>query len=176
MSPGTVWAPEGWNGPLPHAMTGDPERRPALGDMRMVTPWNTSDQAGRVWLRETHPLVDGEVLSPFIRTALAADFANPMANSGDQGLGYINADLTLNVVREAEGEWIGCEVVGHVSADGIAVGVISLHDVVGRVGYATVQRARRQSPVARLDLASPTGRLEPGCFAHRNETWWNWRS
>ncbi len=137
-SPGTVWAPSGWDGPLPDEIPRNPDRPPTLGDMRMVTPWSTSDEAGRLWLRETHPMVDGEELSPFLRAALAADFANPMANSGDRGLGYINADLTMSLARLVVGDWVGCEVIGHASADGVAVGVIALYDVAGRIGYTTV--------------------------------------
>ena len=36
----------------------------------------------RVWLRENRELVGGTPLTPFMRAALSADFANPFANSG----------------------------------------------------------------------------------------------
>ena len=38
---------------------------------------------------------------------MAADFTNPLANSGDQGLEFVNADYTLYLHRLPVGEWIG---------------------------------------------------------------------
>jgi hypothetical protein len=137
-SPGTVWEPDPWDVPRPDDVPADDGRRAVFGDLRMVTPWSSGEEAGRMWLRETHQLVAGTPLSPLVRTALAADFANPMANSGNRGLGYINADLTLGLARPARGEWVGCEVIGRTSDAGVSVGVISLYDVAGRIGYATV--------------------------------------
>jgi hypothetical protein len=37
----------------------------------------------------------------------------PFANAGDQGLGYINSDVTLYLHRLPVTPWVGFEVVNH---------------------------------------------------------------
>jgi hypothetical protein len=94
-------------------------------------------------------LVAGEPMSPFVRVAVAADFANPMANFGEQGLGFINADLTLYLSRLPRSDWIGFEVANHLSDAGVAIGNCTLHDTSGTLGSCTV-------------AAVATERLAPG--------------
>ena len=75
---------------------------------------------------------------PFLRAALASDVTNLLANSGDRGLGYINADLTLYLARPPVGEWIGCEATDHADAEGVAFGSSSLYDRDGRIGHVAL--------------------------------------
>lgn len=89
----------------------------------------------RMWLRETCELVAGEVNSPLVRAALAADSASPLAHASDTGLAYINADYTLYLSRLPLGDVIGLESGGHTSAEGIAVGHCTMHDTKGPVGF-----------------------------------------
>jgi acyl-CoA thioesterase len=91
-----------------------------------------------VWLREERELVAGVPLTPFMRAAIAADLANPFANSGDRGLGYINSDVTLYLHRLPAGEWIGMEVVNHHATDGVAIGQVVLYDRAGAIGTSSV--------------------------------------
>ena len=93
-------------------------RRIDQRDQRQTAPVHPGHVSGqgfgapmprRSWLRDTRALVEGEALSPFVRAALAADFASPVANSGSHGLDHINADLTLHLGRLPEGDWIGIE-------------------------------------------------------------------
>ena len=105
--------------------------RPIVGEMGSVGP-------RRVWMAEVRELVEGEPLTPFVRAALAADFASPFANAGDQGLGYINSDVTLYLHRLPVNEWIGFEVVNHHATDGIAIGECWVYDEAGAIGTATV--------------------------------------
>src|SRR5271170_6543337 len=91
--PGSVWAPPEWDVPHPDDVPPSPNSQSIVGDMRPLSPWNGWADARRVWLRNVVPFVEGETLSPFVHASLVADFANPLANSGDRGLGYINADL-----------------------------------------------------------------------------------
>lgn len=100
----------------------------------------------RMWLRDTHPLVAGESLSPLVRVALAADSASPLAHAGDTGLGFINADYTLSLSRLPLSDAIGMESTGHSSEDGIAVGHCTVFDTVGVIGYClTTAVANRRS-------------------------------
>lgn len=92
----------------------------------------------RSWLRDTNELVAGEVLTSFVRAALAADFASPLANSGSGGLDFINADLTLHLGRLPMGEWIGIEVTDRVATDGVSVASCRFHDATGPIGWSSV--------------------------------------
>jgi hypothetical protein len=104
-------------------------------EIRRIGPWGEGQ--GKVWMRESVPFVAGQELSPFLRVALAADFANPLVNSAPGGLAYINADLTMYVTRDPVGEWIGMEAIGHLGAGGIALGSAWLHDELGRFGQSS---------------------------------------
>ena len=92
----------------------------------------------RTWLRDTWQLVAGEPMTPFVRAALAADFASPLANSASTGLDYINADLTLHLGRLPDGEWIGIEVADRVASGGVSVACCRFHDRTGPIGWSTV--------------------------------------
>ncbi len=92
----------------------------------------------RTWLRENRQLIEGVDLTPFLRAASSADFTNPFANSGDQGLQYVNTDITLYLHRLPVAEWIGFEVVAHHSSEGIAVGECAMYDENGAFGRSSV--------------------------------------
>ena len=36
-----------------------------------------------LWIRDTHPLITGEQLTPLVRLAMAADLSSPVSNSSD---------------------------------------------------------------------------------------------
>lgn len=138
---GRVWSPPNWDAPAPDELDPPPERRNPLGGMWEIRP--ISGAMGtlgprRLWMREVRELVDGVVLTPFVRAALASDFASPFANAGDKGLGYINSDATLYLHRPMTGEWIGFEVVNHQATDGVAIGECLVFDTQGPIGTASV--------------------------------------
>ncbi len=93
-----VWSTPNWEVPLPAdipaptdpdlGMNGKWASRPIVGAMGTVGP-------RRLWMSEVRDLVEGAALTPFVRAAAAADFASPLADAGDHGLGYINSDVTL---------------------------------------------------------------------------------
>jgi acyl-CoA thioesterase len=92
----------------------------------------------RAWIRESRCLVEGVRLTPFVRAALAADYTNPFANSGERGLNFVNADITLYLHRLPETPWIGFEVASHQSEEGVAVGECTLYDERGPIGHSLV--------------------------------------
>ncbi len=96
----------------------------------------------QLWVRDARPLVAGQPVSPFVRAALVADIASPLANFGAAGLDYINADLTLHLGRLPEGEWIGAQTAERVAGDGVALAVTTLHDRRGPIGASTVCAVR----------------------------------
>lgn len=140
--PGRVWGQEAWEVPDPEALPEPPElpdgRRFPM-DIRMTGTGGFGTYARkRAWVREVRELVEGESPSPFVRAAGAADLANPLSNSGDAGLGFINGDLTVYLARLPEGEWLGLDVTTHISDGAVAVGGCDLYDRRGRIGTATV--------------------------------------
>jgi acyl-CoA thioesterase len=98
-------------------------------------------------MSEVRDLIECMPLTPFVRVAVAADFASPFANAGDQGLGYINSDVTLYLHRLPEQEWIGFEVVNHHATEGIAIGECFLYDQKGPIGTSTVAALAQRKPM-----------------------------
>ncbi|MCC6237601.1 MAG: thioesterase family protein [Dehalococcoidia bacterium] len=90
------------------------------------------------WLRMAHPFVEGETTSAFVRTAAAADYANPHSNRSEPRQAFINADMTLHLFRYPASEWLGFEVAAHDSQGGIAIGSCVVRDLEGPVGRSTV--------------------------------------
>lgn len=137
-----------WDVPAPGTLPTPPpngfpmEIRPAPG-----SGFNAAGPR-RVWLRDHLALVRGEEPTAAQRAVLAADLASPLSHGGTSGLAFINADITLYLARLPVGPWIGLEVTGHVSADGIATGQCRLHDEQGPIGYS-VTCALANAPMPR---------------------------
>jgi hypothetical protein len=147
---GRVWTPPNWDAPAPDQIPEPNEPRNAMGGM-----WRTRPIEGgfgvygpkRLWMSEVRELVEGEPLTPFVRVALAADFASPFAHSGDKGLGWINSDITLYLARTPATEWVGFEVKNHQAFEGVAVGECWLYDEEGPIGFSSVAAlAQRREP------------------------------
>lgn len=141
---GTRWSPPDWDAPAPDSLPA--ETPPNNIDSSWKPMWETRRMAGfrdrveqgRAWLREVRPLLEGVELTPLVRAASMADWTNPFANWGSEGLQFINADITLYLHRYPAGEWIGFEVTSHHSADGIAVGDCAMYDEQGAFGRSLV--------------------------------------
>jgi hypothetical protein len=148
---GEVWSPPNWDAPPPAAIAAPTD--PKLG---MHGKWTTRPIVGamgslgprRLWMSEVRELVAGTPLTPFVRVAVAADFASPFANAGDHGLGFINSDVTLYLHRLPVTQWIGFEVVNHHATDGVAIGECWLHDERGPIGTSTVAALAQRKPMA----------------------------
>lgn len=87
------------------------------------------------WARLAVAVVEGEAPSPSQRVAAVADFGNgiswvlPMA----EWL-FINPDLTIHLVREPEGEWVGLTSVTLPGSGGMGLAESALSDRRGRIG------------------------------------------
>lgn len=138
--PGRVWTPEPWDAPKPGDIAPPDDPRSAMGGMWQVRPvaggFGTVGER-KTWMAEVRELVEGQAWTPFSRVAVAADFASPFANAGEEGLGYINSDVTLYLHREPVTEWVGFEVFNHGATDGVAIGECLLHDEDGPIGSAS---------------------------------------
>jgi hypothetical protein len=130
-----------WEAPTPLEL--GPPAAPAAG-RHWTAPWESWSAGSAapgapregLWIRDLHPLVTGEPLTPLLRLSMAADLASPVSfASGDRGLSFINADYTVYLGREPRGEYIGIQPYGHVSDRGVAVGQTVVHDLDGPVGF-----------------------------------------
>ena len=154
---GSIWSPPSWTSVAPMDNQPEPVHTPCIDSEKPMPIWQTinadttksaidkenkitydSNSPKMAWIRETHQLIDGEIPSPLVRVAQVADVANPFANSGTHGLNYINADITLYLQRNPEGQWIGTETSYHGASNGVSVGTIALYDKFGRIGTSTV--------------------------------------
>jgi len=138
--PGAVWKPPAWEVPMPGEIDPPTEGRAGMGGMwatrRIAGDFGTVGQK-RIWMSEVRELVAGRPLTPFVRVAVAADFASPFANAGDAGLEFINSDVTVYLHRMPTTEWVGFEVVNHGASDGVAIGECFLYDEAGPIGSAS---------------------------------------
>jgi hypothetical protein len=82
--------------------------------------------------------VTGEQSSQFLLAAVAAEATSIMTNWGTEGIGFINADLTVALARLPVGHEIGVAADSHVAADGVAVGTATLFDRHGSFGTGMV--------------------------------------
>lgn len=103
-------------------------------EMRWLTDASALGR-GQVWMRMRHPLLPGRPASPLARLAATADFGNGIG-AGLSFVDYlfINADLTIHLHRQPQGEWVGIDArtLLHEGAMGLAESV--LHDHQGPVG------------------------------------------
>jgi hypothetical protein len=154
---GERWTPRNWDAPAPHtvALEKEPGRGLPHWERRPIPREAGATGPQRCWFREVRPLVEGFAHTPFTRVATAADAASPMANTGSEGVGYINSDVTLYLHRLPATEWIGMETTNHQSSDGVAIGQCRVYDVQGSIGSVSVAAIPQQR---RLNCNPPIGR------------------
>ncbi|MBW2270584.1 MAG: thioesterase family protein [Deltaproteobacteria bacterium] len=96
-----------------------------------------SAQTGRaacVWTRLRCPVMDGEVATPLVRLAALADLGSGVGNQIDHSrYTAINPDLSVSILREPAGDWIGVCGVTFRARDGIAQSHAVFHDRMGPV-------------------------------------------
>ncbi|WP_233434246.1 acyl-CoA thioesterase domain-containing protein [Nocardia yamanashiensis] len=158
--PGALWRRD--REPEPPSLAVAPPsalpRVPLFGSAGEWSPLPTeheNDSRKRTWQNPIRT-VTGEELSPFVRAAIVGEATSMMTNWGDAGIGFINTDMTLALVRMPEGYEIGVEADSHFSERGMAVGTATLFDRRGSFGSAmvtSVSNAGRQISNAQLDIA-----------------------
>jgi hypothetical protein len=102
-----------------------------------VSSRHTPVGAAIVWMRLRHPLLPGEPVSSLARVPAAADFGNGVAAvlPFDEYL-FINADLSIELDRRPEGEWIALDSRTLLHPEGIGWAESFLHDERGPLGVA----------------------------------------
>ncbi|MFI8993454.1 thioesterase family protein [Streptomyces sp. NPDC053542] len=147
--PGRIPSTGPWDAPPPDELRSPHGEKTGFWrfdeELRPVREWQGQGRR-RIWIRERHPLVAGEALSPLVRVALAGDTASPLAHASDEGLGYINADYTLCLSRLPLSDEVGLEATAHTAEDGIAVGHCTLYDTAGPIGYCATTALANPAP------------------------------
>jgi len=89
------------------------------------------------WFRLTAEVFEGEPVTPVDRVIAVADFGNGISNVVDASeFLYINPDLTVNIHRPPEGDWILNDAVTVATGTGYGTAVGTLFDRRGQVGVA----------------------------------------
>ncbi len=131
----------GPEGGRPPSMVFSGATRPAFHsdavDMRFIRG-DLGAGPGAMWLRLRVPIVAGERPSPAQLAVTMSDFSNaigsylPMTTHT-----YLNADLTVNLHRMPEGEWVCVDSVMRVDGTGVGLAAAQLSDETGPIGRAT---------------------------------------
>jgi hypothetical protein len=157
---GTFRTAPAWAAPAPSQL-GPPQATP---NSRWTPPWESWPVGGAtialsdgLWVRDIHPLVTGERLTPLVRMAMAADIASPVSHYSSNGLSFINADYTVYLGRDPHGEYVGIQPFGHISERGVAVGQCVIHDERGAIGFVTT--AAVANPTMGSRSSTPPGQL-----------------
>lgn len=91
-----------------------------------------------VWFRMRYPLVAGEEPSTFQRVAVAADSGNGISAILDfQRYIFVNSDLTINLLRKAQGEWICIDAQTLLGPNGTGLAEARIFDSLGLAGRST---------------------------------------
>jgi hypothetical protein len=97
-----------------------------------------------VWFRMRYPLVAGEEPSAMQRVAVAADSGNGISAVLDfHRYIFVNPDLTINLLRKAEGEWICIDARTLLGPNGGGLAEARIFDSQGLIGRSTQSLAIR---------------------------------
>jgi hypothetical protein len=134
--------------PAPTPGTGALERFPGLPgwdaegfwqavDVRFVTGQLGAPGRGIAWFRVLAPIADGISLTPLARAAAAGDFGNGIGAPLSMGpFAYVNPDLTIDLHRLPEGDWVAADASSVAQANGIGLATTTLADQRGAIGTA----------------------------------------
>lgn len=96
------------------------------------------------WFRLRYPLVAGEQPSALQRVAVAADSGNGISAILDfTRYIFVNSDLTINLLRQAEGEWICIDARTLLGPNGGGLAEARIFDALGLIGRSTQSLAVR---------------------------------
>ena len=91
-----------------------------------------------VWFRMRYPLVPGEEPSALQRVAVAADSGNGISAVLDfRRYVFVNSDLTINLLRKPQGEWICIDARTLVGPGGGGIAEARIFDSSGLAGRST---------------------------------------
>ena len=140
-------APDGRSLPPIPAERADPGANPDIDyprpgfnadaiDLRFVGGSTEEPGPGRTWLRLDHPLMAGEEPSPLAQVATLADLGAAIGwDYSPTGGAYINTDVTLQLLRVPQGEWLFFDAATIGTAQGLAGTHTEISDRLGLLGW-----------------------------------------
>lgn len=91
-----------------------------------------------IWFRLRHPVVAGEAPLAAERVAVAADSGNGISAILDfRKFLFVNSDLTINLLRQAKGEWVCLEARTLLGPDASGLAESRIYDEEGLIGRGT---------------------------------------
>jgi acyl-Coa thioesterase superfamily protein/acyl-CoA thioesterase superfamily protein len=97
-----------------------------------------------IWFRLRRPLIEGEAPSPIERVAVAADSGNGISAILDfKRFLFVNSDLSINLLRRPEGEWICIEARTLLGPSSGGIAEARIYDTTGLVGRSIQSLALR---------------------------------
>lgn len=106
------------------------ETRLEAGGLEVIGP-------GQLWSRTWGEITPGVPISPFIHSAMAADFGSGLSSYVDwRDWSYANVDISLHLLRMPVGEWIRVAATTESAGNGTAVVDTRLSDEHGEFGHA----------------------------------------
>lgn len=124
-------------GPASFFPTGETEGYHTAMELRFVSGGFMEIGPATAWLRMRVPLVGEEPPSPLQRTLIAADVGNGISAAVDfRRFVFVNVDLTVQLERLPEGEWVCVDAVTLPRERGNATAESVLSDETGRLGRA----------------------------------------
>ena len=98
------------------------------------------------WIKVPLDVIEGRAMSPLLRVASVADFANAFSQVHlGEDIGFINADLTVNLFRMPEDDWLCIDASAYAQPTGLSMIEAILYDklgAIGRISQASVTMAR----------------------------------
>jgi Thioesterase-like superfamily len=140
------------DGPLPglHEISGPFVGSDATGWTRSIAEHQNATRTR--FLDRPIDVVAGERTSRFVAAAMIAESTSLVTHLGSAGIGYINGDVTVGLVRLPVDDWVGSQADSHWAADGIAVGTATLFDSAGPFGTGMVTAIA--NPAAQIDFGN----------------------
>ena len=106
-------------------------------DVRFVSGMLGDPGEGIAWFRVVAPLADGLAITPLGRAAAAGDFGNGIGAPVPMGpYRYVNPDLTIDLHRLPEGEWVALTANSVAEPTGVGLATSVLADRRGVIGSA----------------------------------------
>ena len=91
-----------------------------------------------IWFRLRYALVEGESPGPLERVAVAADSGNGISAVLDfRDFTFANSDLTINLLRPAQGEWVCIDARTFIGPAGGGLAEARIFDATGLIGRST---------------------------------------
>ncbi|RJO76684.1 thioesterase family protein [Nocardia panacis] len=107
-------------------------------EYRFVSGSFTEPGPAVCWMRLRYPIVAGTTPSPWERVLVAADHGNGISSVlGWDSYVFINTDLTVQLHRMPEGEWVCLDAVTHAQPEGVGLAESALFDEKGPIGRST---------------------------------------